>query len=543
MNLSDQDILELHELCNAVVDGTINESQKARLSHWLVTSETARQLYVRVLGLSASLHSYAGEMLAEAPDVVPSKRKILTPWFRAGIGLLSAAAMVVVTLWLSSRPKPTERPEAKVEESVAQLTASKDCEWTDSGFTRYPGDLLRKGQRLELAKGLAEITFDSGAQVILEGPASLDLNSAWDATLLRGALKANVPPEAIGFRISNPAVEVVDLGTVFTMIANNDGGTDVLVLKGAVEAEPQSSGDRQTILLREKESRRFAVSGTSKVFDSEEKFARYTRSFPLDRFAPATGYVHWSFDTIEGRQIGADTSGQPVTEFDARLEAMSDASIAGALSEGWRHKALNFDGHFFAKAPFPGLSGNGARTVAFWVKVPGDAQLSAAYAMVAWRAASQKLGARPVHVSWNRNPSEGPVGVLRTDYGRGFALGATPLRDGRWHHIAVVFVPGDDTGTPVQVKQYVDGHLEGEGAPSPPGSQSPVAELTPQEAASVNDAVWLGCRLGNKGPRKDRFRGQIDELFIADRAIGPVEIVSLMKDNQPPPLRIAAAKK
>jgi hypothetical protein len=172
--------------------------------------------------------------------------------------------------------------------------------------------------------------------------------------------------------------------------------------------------------------------------------------------------------------------------------------------------------------------------------VPQDAQLSAAYAIVAWRAASKKLDARPVHISWNRNPSEGPIGVLRTDYGRGYALGATPLRDGRWHHVAVVFVPGDDAGTPVQVKQYVDGRLEGEGAPSPPGSKSPAPELSPQEAAGINNVVWLGCRLGNNGPRKERFRGEIDELFIADRAISPVEIVSLMKDNQPPPSRIAA---
>src|SRR5436305_1607013 len=62
MNLSDKDILELNELCNALVDGTISDKQKLVLGHWLATSLEAREFYVRVLGLSASLYSYSSEM-------------------------------------------------------------------------------------------------------------------------------------------------------------------------------------------------------------------------------------------------------------------------------------------------------------------------------------------------------------------------------------------------------------------------------------------------------------------------------------------------
>jgi hypothetical protein len=162
--------------------------------------------------------------------------------------------------------------------------------------------------------------------------------------------------------------------------------------------------------------------------------------------------------------------------------------------------------------------------------------------MVAWGVNSSKLGSHPVHIGWNRNPTEGTVGVLRTDYGGGFALGATPLRDGRWHHVGVVFVPGDDPNTPVEVKQYVDGRFEGEGKPSPPGTEIS-AKFREKDVTKIGDTVWLGCRLGNKGPRKDRFRGEMDELCIADRALGPREIVSLMKDNKPPQLELADAGK
>ena len=46
MNLSDKEILELSALCNALVDGTLTETQKVRLSDWLVASEAARRYYI-----------------------------------------------------------------------------------------------------------------------------------------------------------------------------------------------------------------------------------------------------------------------------------------------------------------------------------------------------------------------------------------------------------------------------------------------------------------------------------------------------------------
>jgi ferric-dicitrate binding protein FerR (iron transport regulator) len=543
MNLTDREILELNELCNAVVDGTLNDKQNSRLAHWLATSVEARQFYVRALGQSASLYSYASEMQTEAVEAVTSRPKIIPLTFQWWIGLLAAAAVVLV-FWIMNWPKPeVTSAEAKADESVAQLTASKDCRWVNNTASVQPGDRVRKGQRIELASGFVEVTFDSGALVVLEGPASLEVNSSWDATLHSGILKASVPPEAIGFRVSASAVDVVDLGTEFTMIADASGATDVLVLKGAVEAAQQHALDRLTILLHEKESRHFAHSGMSAVDDSAEKFVRYTQTVPLDRFTPATGYVHWSFDEVDGRQVKADRAGLLLTKFDARLEGVPDNVLDPVRTDGRWQRALKFDGQLLAKAAFPGLSGNSPRTVAFWVKVPEDALLSDAYAMVAWRAESKKLGSRPVHICWNRNPAEGTVGVLRTDYGGGYALGATPLRDGRWHQITVVFVPGEATDTPVQVKQYVDGRLEGEGNPSPPGSRGGGTVPSAEEITSVNDTLWLGCRLGGKGPRKERFRGEMDELFIADRSLEPREIVQLMKDNLPPQSELAALKK
>lgn len=528
MNLTDHEILELNELCGGVVEGTITAAQGARLAAWLRESEEARRFYVRALGQSASLHSYASEMHAEAPDA-PADKGARFPWWWTAA--LPAAAAIALGAWLALRPASEPVP---VNELVARLTGSKNSQWVSASL--QSGERLARNQRLELAAGLAEITFDSGACVTLEGPAVLEVTSPWDGTLIRGTLKASVPREAIGFRISNPAVEVVDLGTEFTMIADGKGAAEVLVLKGEVEAAPRAAADQESILLREKESRRFASSGVSDVRDSAEKFARFAQPLELDRFSPAGNYVQWSFDEGDGRVAKADAHGAAAGASDLQIES----ATGDTRSAGRRARALRFDGRLFAKAAFPGLSGATTHTISFWVKVPEDAQLSDAYSMVTWGLQSRKLGSRHVGINWNNRPEEGPLGALRTDFRGGRAIGTTPLRDGRWHHIAVVFAPGADDA-PVQVRQYVDGRLE---------SSTITADAMHGEARASNrkamtdltDVLWLGCRLGIDGQRNARFRGDLDELFVADRALEPNEIVGLMRDNRLPVAALAQVR-
>jgi len=77
MKLSDKEILELNELCNALLDGTLSDKQKARLGEFLRASSEACQFYVRVMGLSASLIHYAGEMQTAVPERVAGREKIV----------------------------------------------------------------------------------------------------------------------------------------------------------------------------------------------------------------------------------------------------------------------------------------------------------------------------------------------------------------------------------------------------------------------------------------------------------------------------------
>ena len=249
MSLNDREILELNELCNELIDETISETRRARLEKWLADSQDARQFYVRAMDLSASLASHAAEMQLEAVDAPGRSAGFGSPanWLWAA---LAAALALAATWWMNTGQSPVadhataeaanQLPEI---EYVARVTGAKDSVWLAEHPAFRTGDFLRRGQSLNLAGGFAEVTFDSGAVVLLEGPATFEMNSAWDSTLSRGALTARVPPQAVGFRISNPAVDVVDVGTAFSMIANDDEGTaDVFVLQG--EAHPGHRGRR-----------------------------------------------------------------------------------------------------------------------------------------------------------------------------------------------------------------------------------------------------------------------------------------------------------
>jgi len=526
MTLTDKEILELNELCSAVIDETLTDQQQDRLAHMLSTSVEARQFYIRSTGLSASLFYYAGEMQAGACDI--ASRPHLLKRFTWITGALALAASIVLIFWIASPRSavaPTDAHTADIP-FVARLTGSKDCQWTSPALAA--DGRISQGQTLELAGGFAEITFDSGAKVVLQGPATFVANSAWSATLNRGAVKATVPHEAIGFSIANPTVKVVDLGTEFVMSAG--AATDVLVLKGQIEATSHASTDQQPLLLNANESRRFASSGISAVPDNALKLDKWISPVPLDHFTAPIAYAHWSFDEPTGALFAADAVGLSSNVSPAEIPNASNSMLSTLHVQGRWKGALQFNGHLYAKIPFPSISENIPHTVAFWVKIPRDATLSNAYAMIAWNPNHKALGAHPIHISWNRNPDEGVVGVLRTDYGRGYAMGATPLRDDRWHHVAVVFIPPDSPKTFMEVKQYVDGHLEGEGNLSPSGSDvfNSTDDVTPASAG----ALWLGCRLGLSTVRTERFRGAIDELFVADRPLEPQEIIHLMTDNR-----------
>ena len=544
MNLTDKETLELNGLCGALADGAITPPQHARLSQMLAASEDARRFYVRYSGLSASLFDYAGEMQSERPDAVRAPaRALLIRFPRFAIGSLAAAAALVIAsgLWFFSERETAEAAnDADTEELVARLTGTHDCVWA-GGLHPQPGANIHLGQVVELEKGVAEITFDSGAQLLLQGPAALEVASPWEAVLRHGTLRASVPAEAVGFHILHPSVDVVDLGTEFSMTADESGHADVYVIKGAVQTTAHNTAaDQKPLLLHESQSRRFGPDGAAEISGGALPLASVP---PMNRIASALRFIHWSFDEAEGPAVRADQNGLAAPDYDATIDApQTGAELAPLRTAGRTGGALNLDGTHSAHVTFRGISANTPRTVAFWLKVPADARLTESRAAIAWLAAGAKKNAlQPLQIGWNSEPSQGALGALRVDFRRGSVIGTGDLRDGRWHHIAIVLVPNERANGSLHIRNYVDGHLEHTRRLIAKKQRHGRADQPRPEAHLAGaDTLWLGRAPGRSAQSGEFFRGSLDELYVADSALSPQDIKQLMNGGTVSQQNIAA---
>jgi hypothetical protein len=120
---------------------------------------------------------------------------------------------------------------------VARITATRNSSWAESSKNLGFGSRLTPGERLDLVNGLVEITFNDGAVVVLEGPATFDVDSPGRAQLHEGRMSAVVPERAHGFEVATARMNVVDLGTEFGLMAEREGTTEVHVFNGLVKAQ------------------------------------------------------------------------------------------------------------------------------------------------------------------------------------------------------------------------------------------------------------------------------------------------------------------
>ena len=111
--------------------------------------------------------------------------------------------------------------------SPATLASAVDLVW-ESGLDPQVGEQLPRGL-LQLKSGAIGIRLNSGATIVVTGPARFSINSNNSAILQSGAVTAIVPPAARGFEIQAGNLHIVDLGTEFGVSAEEDGSVHVEV--------------------------------------------------------------------------------------------------------------------------------------------------------------------------------------------------------------------------------------------------------------------------------------------------------------------------
>lgn len=312
---SDQ-VHELELLVSRLVDQRLSPAEAARLNALLLESPEARARYQELLDnhealcaiypggvYSSSLDSELAEVkLAAAPQqTAQSPRSAWLQW--AGV----AAAIVIAIGAFVKRSDVAPIAES----SGARLVAAVDVDWQVNSRTEAPNTSLLPGAALSLgdfalAEGTIELEFGDGARVSIQGPAKFELRNGGHIHLESGNLVARIPEEALGFVVTTPEAEVVDLGTEFGLSVGEDGRTDIHVLDGLVEVLPVRGDGEEGIQISEGDARRLDHQGVNGI----EPATREDLLEPhrLDRYG--LELLRGSVRVTEGLDVEAQTSGQ-----------------------------------------------------------------------------------------------------------------------------------------------------------------------------------------------------------------------------------------
>jgi hypothetical protein len=500
---------EPDELIQLYLEGGLDEAGACQLHDRLQADPgLADQLFLQ-LEMDALLRASAPPTYVAAP--APRRRYR----FRTLATVAALAACIALAgAWILERL--ASAAEVWVEPTtaaVAVLTHGVQMDWDRPGIE--PGAPLAPGP-LKLRSGIAQIEFFTGARIRIEGPAELELISAGEAALRRGKLSAEVPPQAVGFRIRTPQGEVVDLGTEFALQVDGSS-SEVHVFKGEVEVHPRAAEMRS---LREGQAVAFGLRTDERVANPADfaalgeldarnadslrsEFARWhERGESLNRDAGLL--VRFDFQDVAGsRRLRNAVAGSEV----------ADGSIVGATwTQGrWPGKqALDFR-NVSDRVRLAIPRELAALTLSAWVRVHGlDRTFNSLFMSESW-------GDRRAHWQITREGQvrlgvAGRAGERHVDYDTPVLF--TPERLGRWTHLAVVFDPAAR-----EVRHYADGELL---ARLPLSDASPL-RLGMAELGNWNDQRRLG------GVAIRHLSGAMDEFALWSRPLEAGEIRALAR--------------
>lgn len=195
----------------------------------------------------------------------------------------------------------------------ATLTQTANCVWENPQEQWRSGTRLAPGE-LRLKQGSAKVHFDSGADIILEGPTELRVRSSTSAALLQGKVVFRADETAAPFDLLTPFSTVTDLGTEYGIVVDRDT-EEIHVFDGEVQRMPRPSpqGFRPDP-LKAGEARSFTSSPTTSgevIALDPGKFVRWLSvrgEAPADQAAGLLAYEGFDYkaggDLRTGKGIG-----------------------------------------------------------------------------------------------------------------------------------------------------------------------------------------------------------------------------------------------
>lgn len=263
---------EIIQLAQSICDQTMSREERDRLESLLKQYPELRPIYLDYLRVHAGLvwRYRTGDAIPTRGDKsldirIPKdssaavskslplsfdwKRNLLKRWaFSLGI---SACLFLGLFAWMNhsgglrqAGVAPLESAPHSVERTrfVATLREATEAVWSGQGRAINVGARIEAGL-LRIESGDAEVVFDSGAKLLIAGPAELQLESPLSVFLKKGTVAAHMPAAAVGFTLRTPMSTLIDQGTEFGVVADDQGATEVHVFRGQVDLQYEDLED------------------------------------------------------------------------------------------------------------------------------------------------------------------------------------------------------------------------------------------------------------------------------------------------------------
>ncbi len=153
---------------------------------------------------------------------------------------------------------------------TAVLGDSMHAEWLEP----LPNPQLKR-RELILVSGVARLAFLKGAEVLLQAPCRIDLQSSQRFYLHEGNVTAIVPESARGFTIETDNSTIVDYGTEFGVAVDRASGVEIHVYQGEVSLEGESSNP-----LLENQAAIINTTGEIELDSLPNRFSPFLRRLP-----------------------------------------------------------------------------------------------------------------------------------------------------------------------------------------------------------------------------------------------------------------------
>ncbi len=560
---------QMDELILQLIDGVISDEGFGVLKQWIKQDPQAAEYYCRFLndyaavkmeissipdrseslsmedGLDRDLWKALAETEKTAPTIKTERqafrlprqtvemqpvektsKKINKSLLLTAISSLAAFLMLAVYVVLNPRTSPP---------IVGTLTRAIDARGADSAKLD-PGRDLRAGP-FYLEQGLAEIRMDSGAAVILEGPAEVELQSVNSLFLRRGTLVATVGREAVGFVVNMPHGRVLDLGTEFAMQVKSEDLFEIHVFQGEVMFYPESD-TRQMVLSAGHACSMMSGGTIDKIAVQPQAFVRSEEFASRVLAREGSDYHRWKASVFA---LHRDPSlrahyvfdQNPLQRADQVLNAAArtKGTLNGLSGADGRHpptwvqgrwpqkKAVRFErgkNQVILIPPDPALAVTGPITLSAWVYFPNETQMGGH--LIACRQDNHvNFQFSVFDDEYTHTGQRNRFEFLRFDEQNRLWCHSKRFepQPGQWYHFAV-------THDNEKISFYVNGHCH----------EQKVYKMHPEPipAEMIIGAMKVQ---GEYVLRDGDFDGVVDELMIFDRCLSGEEIEWIYQAGRP----------